>query len=189
MAKKRRVRPGGTWAIVSREYRPGMWGAIVFTIVGEPVASAMHVRCERAEKAALDEALEMARPERVLREDELGEEHEELRDRFVEQIARWREIDREMQDPELEYVEALADFLEVASEHPASIVVTHDDDVITLDFAPAEAMTKEAVAALRKTGWQRPLLPVLQVTGRAGTIPVSLVHLRVVTAALRRRAA
>jgi hypothetical protein len=189
MTKKRRVPPAGVWVLLAGELRPGMWTAVVYTLMGEPVASAMHVRRERAERAALDEALTRARPERVLTEAELGDEHEELREAFAEHLAAWRELDAEHRDPEQDFIEAFADFLEVARDQLAPIVVPHDDDVIALELVPAAVLPPESVASMRQTGWDHELIPLVRVTGRNGTTPVSIAHLRVLTAALLRRAA
>jgi hypothetical protein len=189
MVKKRSVPPGGVWVLLAGEYRPGMWTAVVYTSLGEPVAASMHVRRERAERAALEEAMQRARPVRVLEEHELGDEHEELREAFAEHLRAWREADADHRDPETEYLEAFADFLAAASDQLTPVVVAHDGDVIMLDFAPATAFPASSVASLRRTGWVHELLPVVAVTGRTGTVPVSLVHLRVLTGALRRRAA
>lgn len=189
MTKKRRVPPAGVWVLLAGEYRAGMWVAVVYTIAGEPVASAIHVRRERAERAAMDDALAKARPERVLAEHELGEEHDELREAFAEHLARSRRFDAENPDPEMEYIEAFADFLEVARAQLAPIVVPHDDEVIALEFAPATALPEASVASMRRTGWDHELIPLVRVTARSGTAPVAVEHLRVLTAALLRRAA
>ena len=181
--------PGGVWVLLAGEYRAGMWSAVVYTLLGEEVAGAIHVRRERAERAALAEAERRARPVRVLREDELGDEHEELRERFAEHLDAYRRFDADDLDPELEYIEAYAEFLVVAGEHRAAIVVVHDDDVISLGFAPAAEMPPGQVESLRATGYEHELVPLLNVTGQTGTVPVSAAHLRVVTAALLRRAA
>jgi hypothetical protein len=188
-SRKRRVPPGGVWVLLAGEYRTGMWSAVVYTLLGEEVAGAIHVRRERAERAALADAERRARPVRVLREHELGDEHEDLRERFAEHLDAYRRFDAEDLDPELEYIEAYAEFLVVASEHRAPIVVVHDADVISLGFAPAAEMPPSQVESLRATGWEPDVVPLVDVTGRDGSRPVDVVHLRVLTAALLRRAA
>jgi len=94
---KKRVPPGGTWVLLAGEVRPGLWTAAVYTEIGEPIASAIDGRREVAVRAAMGAALERARPVRVLTDEDVGElavavaplgdEHEELRARFAEDLA------------------------------------------------------------------------------------------------------
>ena len=102
MAKKR-VPPGGEWVLLAGKLTERSWSAVVYTLLGEPVAAAIDEEREGAVRAALGEALGRARPVRVLAADEvglleemglatgpLGDEHEELVERFAEHLATWR---------------------------------------------------------------------------------------------------
>ena len=101
MAKKR-VPPGGEWVLLVGKLTEQTWTAVVYTLLGEPVASAIDEVREAAVRAAIGAALERARPVRVLGDERelleelgiahgpLGDEHEELVERFAEHLATWR---------------------------------------------------------------------------------------------------
>jgi len=134
MAKKRvsgrkRIRDGGTWVGLAARFEDELWTASIYD--GEEiVAAAVHVRRERAMRAALEDALERGTPAAILVEPGVdaaalgpmpvavartGGEHDELIERFHADVRAYERTAKEQEDPGLDEAAAFATFLDTSS--------------------------------------------------------------------------
>ena len=125
-----RLRDGGTWIVLAARFEDELWTCSLYDEHEQPIGAAVHVRAERAMRAALEEALERGTPGAILFESGVnvaalgplpaaigrtGAEHAELIARFHDHVRSYEQIARDQDEPEMEEAAEFARFLDIAS--------------------------------------------------------------------------